>query len=270
MRRISNARWGEQLFSFSVVAVCVLTTIAAGALAQEETPKRETRLETVVVTATRTGLSEGEPAASATVLDQQDVQVSADITVDDILRTIPGFSLYRRSSSLVTPPDLDTEAQGVTLRNIGPAGASRALVMVDGVPIIGAFDGQVFWGKVPKESIDHIEVVRGSGASLWGNYAMAGVINIITRKPTETGAALKATYGTDGLTDDYLSVSGRQGKLMVGLEGDFFNLDGFPVVASDQRGPIDGNGSSRHEVFNGRVGYALQRRGRRVAARTVL
>ncbi len=232
----------------------LLCALATTSPAQEE-PKREIRIEPVVVTATRTGLSQGEPASSATVLDEQDLQTSADVAVDDILRTVPGFSLYRRSSSLVTPPDLDTEAQGVTLRNIGPAGASRALVMVDGVPIIGPFDGQLFWGKVAKESIDHIEVVRGSGASLWGNYAMAGVINIITRKPSETGAALKATYGTDGLTDDYLAVSGRQGKLTVALDGDFFNLDGFPVVAASQRGPIDKDASSRYEVFNGRVAY---------------
>jgi outer membrane receptor protein involved in Fe transport len=240
-----------------VVVICALGTLDAVALAQEEAPKPQIRLEPVVVTATRTGLTNEEAPASVTVLDQQDVQASANVAVDDILHTIPGFSLYRRSSSMVTPPDLDTEAQGVTLRNIGPAGASRALVMVDGVPIIGAFDGQVFWGKIPRESIDHIEVVRGSGASLWGNYAMTGVINIITRKPTYTGAQLKATYGTDGLTDDYLAVSGRKDKLTVGFEGNFFNLDGFPVVARDQRGPIDGNGSSRSEVFNGRVGYQI-------------
>ena len=235
----------------------MLATTDAVAVAQTEAPKAEARLEPVVVTATRTGLSPEEAPASATILDQEAVQTSADIAADDILRTIPGFSLYRRSSSIVTPPDLDTEAQGVTLRNIGPAGASRALVMVDGVPLISPFDGQVFWGKIPKESIDHIEVVRGSGASLWGNYAMAGVINIITRKPTDTGAELKASYGTYGLTDDYLAVSGRRDKLTIGLTGNFFNLDGFPVVASDQRGPIDGDASSRDEVFNGRVGYQL-------------
>ncbi|MFI5367054.1 MAG: TonB-dependent receptor plug domain-containing protein [Candidatus Binatia bacterium] len=240
------------------VAVCLGALLtAAVAPAQEQAQSAAVRLEPVVVTATRTGLSQEEPPASVTVLDHEDVQSSADVAVDDILHTIPGFSLYRRSSSIVTPPNLDTEAQGVTLRNIGPAGATRVLVMVDGVPLISPFDGQVFWGKVPQESIDHIEVVRGSGASLWGNYAMAGVINIITRKPTETGASLKASYGTDGLTDDYLSVSGRADKLTVGLEGNFFNVDGFPVVASDQRGPIDKNGSSRDEVFNGRVGYQL-------------
>lgn len=245
----------QRLFAFGLAVLCILAL--AKAVAAQEEPKHEVRIEPVVVTATRTGLGEGEPAASTTVLTQNDVQASADVTVDDILRTVPGFSLYRRSSSLVTPPDLDSEAQGVTLRNIGPAGASRALVMVDGVPIIGAFDGQVFWGKVAKDSIDRIEVVRGSGASLWGNYAMAGVINIITRKPSETGAALKATYGTNGLTDDYLAVSGRHGQWMVGLDGDFFNLDGFPVVAREQRGPIDGNGSSRYEVLNGRVAYTF-------------
>ena len=256
-RWISIADWWVELLRSSVVGICVLATLASGSVAQEERPKREVRLEPVVVTATRTGLSNEAPPASVTVLDQEDVQTSADIAVDDILKTIPGFSLYRRSSSIVTPPDLDTEAQGVTLRNIGPAGASRALVMVDGVPIIGGFDGQVFWGKVPRESIDHVEVVHGSGASLWGNYAMAGVINIITRKPTDTGAALKASYGTDGLTDDYISVSGRKDKLTIGLEGNFFNLDGFRVVASDQRGPIDKDASSRSEVFNGRVGYRV-------------
>ena len=256
-KRIARApRWLAVLRPLAVAA-CVLATFEAVTLAQEEAPKREMRLEPVVVTATRTGLSQGEPAASTTVLTSEDVQNSADISLDDILHTIPGFSLYRRSSSIVTPPDLDTEAQGVTLRGIGPAGASRALVMVDGVPIIGAFDGQVFWGKVPQESIDHIEIVRGSGASLWGNYAMAGVINIVTRKPTETGAALKATYGSNGLTDDYLAVNGRQGKLSIGLEANFFNLDGFKVVASDQRGPIDQNASSRNEVFNGRIGYQI-------------
>jgi len=224
---------------------------------QDTPPQHQVRLEPVVVTATRTGLAPGEPPASATVLDQDQVQQSANIAVDDLLHTIPGFSLYRRSSSIVTPPDLDSEAQGVTLRNVGPAGASRALVMVDGVPLISAFDGQVFWGKIAKESIDHIEIVRGSGASLWGNYAMTGVINIITRKPTETGAQLKASYGTDGLTDDYLAVSGHRDKLTIGLEGHFFNLDGFPVVASAQRGPLDGNASSRDEAFNGRVAYQL-------------
>jgi len=69
--------------------------------------------------------------------------------------------------------------------------------------------------------------------------------------------SLKGTYGTDGLTDDYLAVSGHQDRLTVGLDASFFNLNGFPVVAIDQRGPIDGDAGSRDEVVNGHVGYQL-------------
>lgn len=224
---------------------------------EEESAKPAFRLEPMVISATRTDLSEDMPSASVTVLDKEDVDTSADVAVDDILRTVPGFSLYRRSSSTVTSPDLDPEAQGVTLRNLGPAGTSRALVLVDGIPLIDPYDGQVFWGKISKEQIDHIEVVRGGLSNLWGNYAMAGVINIVTKKPDKNEVTAKASYGMRGLTDDNVLVHGRADKLGVTLEGHFFDTDGFPVVAFDQRGPIDGNSSSRDEAFNGRVSYDL-------------
>src|SRR5262245_48187300 len=99
--------WGGRAARCVAVVASVLAATALAAPAQDEPPKREVRLEPVVVTATRTGLSKEATAASATVLDHDDVQTSANLSLDDILRTIPGFSLYRRSSSIVTPPDLD-------------------------------------------------------------------------------------------------------------------------------------------------------------------
>jgi iron complex outermembrane receptor protein len=250
-------RWWGEAFGCCAVAPWVVAAIAVVAGAQEEAPKRAVRLEPVVVTATRTDLSTEPPAANVTVLDQQAVASSANIAVDDILHTIPGFSLYRRSSSIVTSPDSDPEAQGVTLRGIGPSGSSRALILVDGIPLIDAFSGQVFWGKISQEQIDHIEVVRGASASLWGNYAMAGVINIITKKPQETGAAVKASYGSNNLTDNNIAITGHKDQLTVALEGNLFNTDGYPIVAAAQRGPIDGDASSRHYTFNGRTTYTL-------------
>jgi iron complex outermembrane receptor protein len=255
--RICSGRRCGGVLVRCVVALCALGALDVVAVAQQEAPQSGGRLEPVVVTATRTDLATEPPAASVTVLDQEAVASSANIAVDDILHTIPGFSLYRRSSSVVTSPDSDPEAQGVTLRGIGPSGSSRALVLVDGIPLIDAFSGQVFWGKISQEQIDHIEVVRGASANLWGNYAMAGVINIITKQPQETGAAVKASYGSNNLTDNNVAVTGHKDQLTVGLEGNFFNTDGFPIVASAQRGPIDGNASSRHYTFNGRTTYAL-------------
>src|SRR5262249_2874060 len=85
-------------------------------------------LEPIVVGAGRVEQRLGEAPASVTVLTERDIQASAAQTVDDLLRQVPGFSLFRRSSSLVAHPT----TQGVSLRGIGPSGSSRALVLDDG------------------------------------------------------------------------------------------------------------------------------------------
>ncbi len=234
-----------------------LGTIAASASTAQTEPRKEYRLEPVVVTATRSSLALDSAPASVAELDEEQVQESPNISLDDILRTVPGFSTFRRSSSIVTSPDLDNEAQGVTLRGIGPSGTSRALVMVDGIPIINPFDAQVFWGKVAKEQIERIEVVRGASAHLWGNYAMAGVINIITRKPRGNHGGAHFTYGTHDLVDSGFFATGEVGKLQLGVDGNYFDTIGFKVVDAAQRGPIDGRSSSRSQLLNARAAYRL-------------
>jgi iron complex outermembrane recepter protein len=54
----------------------------------------------------------------------------------------------------------------------------------------------VQWNQVPLESIDHVEVVRGGASSLWGNYAMSGVINIVTKAPVKNNLSVLASYGS--------------------------------------------------------------------------
>ena len=157
------------------LAAVLLLLAAAPARAQDEAE----RLEPVVVTATRTEQRLGETPASVTVLTREDIGRTAAQSLDDLLRQVPGFSLFRRSSSLVSHPT----TQGVSLRGIGPSGASRALVLLDGIPINDPFGGWVYWDRVPLQSVEQVEVVRGGGASVWGNYALGGVINIITRRP---------------------------------------------------------------------------------------
>src|SRR4051812_6559546 len=90
------------------------------------------QLPPVEVTATRTQMPLAEVPAQMSILTQEDIAQSGALAVDDMLRQIPGFNTFRRSSSLVTAPAEDPEAQGVTLRGIGPGGASRALVLLDG------------------------------------------------------------------------------------------------------------------------------------------
>src|SRR5690606_15056476 len=110
-------------------------------------------------------------------------------TIDDVLRESAAFSLFRRSSSLFANPT----AQGVSLRGIGPSGASRSLVLLDGVPLNDPFGGWVSWNKVPRESIVGAEIVRGGGSGAWGNAALGGVIQLFTARdaapPSGEGAA---------------------------------------------------------------------------------
>jgi outer membrane receptor protein involved in Fe transport len=220
----------------------------------QETP---VELEPVVITATRTEQKVGQSTANVTVLQKDEIANSPAYVVDDMLRQIPGFNTFRRSSSLVTASQQDPEAQGVTLRGIGPGGASRALVLIDGIPANDAFGGWIYWGEMPMESIERAEIVRGGYSSLWGNFALAGVINLITRMPQERDILAKAAFGNRTTEDGYLSYNDKFGRLRFGIEGNAFHTNGWNIILPDQRGPIDQNSNSDHKRGAVRLDYAL-------------
>jgi len=229
--------------------------VAWGAVTDTPVPggvEEAVRLDPVVVSASRVEQRLRDVPANVTVITREDIEHSPARTVDDLLRQIPGFSLFRRSSSLVTHPT----TQGVSLRGIGPSGVSRTLVLLDGIPLNDPFGGWVYWNKVPLESIERIEVTRGGGSGVYGNYALGGVISIITRRPEARVAQAKLDLGTRDTVDADLLVSHVTGPWGISLEGNFFRTDGYKIVKKDQRGAIDVNADSSHKTFNGRVEYA--------------
>src|SRR5205085_11487142 len=92
--------------------------------------------------------------------------------LDRALGEVPGVSLFRRTSSAGANPT----TQGMSLRSIGPSGAGRALVTLDGVPQNDPFGGWVIWTSLPPESIEGVSVVRGAGAGPYGAGALTGVV----------------------------------------------------------------------------------------------
>ena len=96
-------------------------------------------MEAVTVTATRSERRTGDVPASVNLLSREDIKQSPAMVADDVLRQIPTFSLFRRTSSLASHPT----TQGVSLRGIGPSGVSRTLVLLDGVPFNDPFGGWV-------------------------------------------------------------------------------------------------------------------------------
>jgi outer membrane receptor for ferrienterochelin and colicin len=94
--------------------------------------------------------------ASISVLTDETIEQSPALMADDVLRQVPTFSLFRRTSSLVAQPT----TQGVSLRGIGPSGQSRTLVLLDGIPFNDPFGGWVYWSRVPLASVDRVEITR--------------------------------------------------------------------------------------------------------------
>ena len=135
----------------------------------------------VVIEAGRLPNIETSAPLDVYTIDREDLDRAPELRLDDILRAeVPGFSLFRRNSSRTANPT----TQGVTLRNFGPNGAGRTLVLWDGVPLNDPFAGYVLWNQVPPDALDSIVVVSGGGAGLFGNEALAGTIFLISAPVT--------------------------------------------------------------------------------------
>src|ERR671931_1422178 len=187
-------------------------------------------LEAVTVTPSRTEQRLGDVPASMTIVSREEIRQSPAVVADDVLRQIPTFSLFRRTSSLSSHPT----AQGVSLRGIGPSGVSRTLVLVDGAPFNDPFGGWVYWTRVPLESTDRIEVVDGSSSSLYGNYAMGGVINIVTSRPARRTVDFKTQYGNRNSPKADFFASDVWGRIGLAVDGSMFRTDGFPIVVASE------------------------------------
>lgn len=207
-------------------------------------------LETVNVTSSRTDTPRADPTVTMSVLTTADLESRAAVTLDDALKLVPGFTLFRRTSSRVSNPT----AQGVTLRGLGGTGSSRSLVLADGLPLNDAFGGWVYWDKVPQAAIERVEVLRGSGSDLYGADAVGGVVQILTRHPDRLAGQALAEGGTLGTGRVSVFAGARPRGWSYTAAGEWFATDGYILVARDQRGPIDTVFGSDHRSLLGSVG----------------
>lgn len=186
------------------------------------------KMEAVTVSASRADTKLEDMPLSTTVLTREDIDKSPAISVDQLLKNVPGVNLSDAPSYVQHPT-----GQSISMRGLGNA---RTLVLMDGIPLNDAFYGTVQWHKVPMSSIERVEVVKGAASSLWGNMAMGGVINIITRAPKERETKVSASYGsfdTSNVAADAGFVPSKTVKLR--LVADNFLTSGYVTVPQDQR-----------------------------------
>jgi outer membrane cobalamin receptor len=168
-------------------------------------------------------------------LSQNEISLAGALTLDDVLREVPGFSLFRRSGGLTANPT----SQGVSLRGVGANGASRALVLLDGVPLNSPFGGWVYWNRLPRVSVEDVHVNNSATSDLYGSGALGGVINVNSRTSPATFLDFEASGGNEVTGATSFSGGKQFGAWGLGFSGQALHTDGYVLVPADQRGPVD-------------------------------
>lgn len=157
------------------ITIAMSTTLVASAA--EHVPNYS--LDQLTVTATRSMKNIQQIPASVSVITEQDINNHNFQSVAEAMQYLPGVYLNQNSQG------------GITMRGFD---SSNILVLVDGLPVNSTYNNKVNWETIPVNNIKRIEVVRGAGSSLYGGRAVAGVVQIITKKPL-----------TDSLKDDKIN-----------------------------------------------------------------
>ena len=141
-------------------------------------------------------------AAAIFVITEEDIRRSGATNIPDLLRMVPGLDVAQ----------INANTWAISARGFNLQFANKLLVLIDGRTVYSPLFGGVYWDTqdVPPEDIERIEVVRGSGGTVWGANAVNGVINIITKKAADTqGGLLTGGGGTQAQGFGTLQYGGK-------------------------------------------------------------
>jgi iron complex outermembrane receptor protein len=204
-------------------STAVLAILLPGALFAEEAQKdseTDVVMKEVVVTGTRSEEKIERIPANVTVIGEKEIATSKAKNVPDLLRSQEGIVVRNLLGNGKT-------AQ-VDLRGFGESAPSNTLVLLDGRRVNEIDLSGTDWTQIPIDQIKRIEIVRGTGTVLYGDNAPGGVINIITKTPSEKlTASAGSTLGSYGYNDEMFSVSGGKGNVAASLFGNYQSTDGY-------------------------------------------
>ncbi len=220
-----------KLFVLLTLSMFVLS-ISAQTESNDSIKKIE--LNEFVVTATKTERDPREIPARISIINASEIENTVIMQVDDIIRYTPGVNINRSTGIYSMRPM-------VTLRGLSGDEQSRTLVLVNGVPVNTSDEGGVNWNRFNQYDIERIEIFRGPGSSLYGNNAMGGVINIITKnpeKPQEVNAGV--SYGTYNTFRQDLNLRLRNENGYYGTLSQYYiQSDGYINVPDSNRTQFD-------------------------------
>ena len=231
----------------AVSTLALVSCCAIGAVAQDTDAQASRREPVIVVTANRTAQPIDRVGQSITVLDSAEIERRQTQSVADVLRTVPGVSIARNGGIGTSTSVLIRSAE-----------SDQTVALVDGIKLNDPSSpgGGFNFGNLLIGNIERIEVLRGPSSVLWGSQAIGGVINMITRQPTEELAVnLRGEYGYRDTGQIVGNVSGKAGPLSASLGGGYFRTDGISAF-SEARGGTEHDGYENYGA-NGNFNLAL-------------
>ncbi len=190
----------------------------------------------IVVTGRGLADRPGDRVIGVVTIDRDRIAASASDRLETILADAAGLQQFRRSDSRSANPT----SQGITLRGLGGNAASRALLVLDGVPQADPFGGWVAFPAYATDRIGRIRVSRGGGSGYYGAGALAGTVELESATPGEV-APLAGTiaYGSRDSVEAQGSAALVRGSGFATLSGAYARGDGFIPTVAASRGSID-------------------------------
>jgi len=212
------------------------TALALGVLPPVAAQAADAEGQEIVVTGRGLSSPPGEAAYATVTIDRARIEANASDRLEDVLRDAAGITQFRRSDSSSAHPT----SQGLTLRGLSGNAASRALLLLDGVPQTDPFGGWVPFPAYMPERLAGVRVTRGGGSGYQGPGALAGTIELYTVRPEDIGKlAAHADYGSRNSFDGAAVAAANLGTGYVTLAGGYARSDGFIPTVAGNRGPVD-------------------------------
>jgi iron complex outermembrane receptor protein len=183
-----------------------------------------------VTSVSKTEQKLSQAASAVFVITPDDIRRSDATNIPDLLRMVPGLDVAR----------INANTWAVSARGFNARFSNELLVLMDGRTVYTPTTGGVFWDvlDLPLGNVERIEVIRGPGGSVWGANAVNGVINIITKKASETlGGRLVAGGGNVEQGFGSIQYGGRAGKSTdYRVYAKYLNQDEFPSLTGADGG----------------------------------
>lgn len=200
------------------LTLCILSAISSSGYAAEKSDMITYSLDEVVVTATKTELTQKENPRSVEVITKEDIQNTGAISVRDALRTATNIDIVSVNHG---------GGENISIRGGDTDGV---LILVNGRRVAGEnyFMSQgsnaYALDRLNLSNVDHIEILRGPASAIYGSGAMSGVINIITKKSEKPEFSVGVATGTNEMSNYYHYDTGKNGKVSVNFDVNFSKL----------------------------------------------